>query len=102
MESTNIQFSAEVYLPSMIKRQLVQDAQRLLEKHMAWFGWSQLDLHLKYDGPQMECTMLMTTDNGRYHASVVGWDVRQIVHDAITRIEMQLHKRMERRIVQSY
>jgi ribosome-associated translation inhibitor RaiA len=99
MESMNIQFSAEVYLPSLIKRQILQDAHRLLEKHASWFGWSQVDLHLKYDGPQVECTLNMVTDDGRYHANVVGWDVRQIVHETINRIELQLHKHAEKRAV---
>lgn len=97
MERGNLQFSTDVRLSSVVRRQLIEQMERLLDKHRYWFGISQLDVRLRTNGPQLECNMHLITDDGRYHANVSGWDVRQIVHEAVNRIDLQMHKRFEKR-----
>jgi hypothetical protein len=93
----NLQFSTDVKIPSMVRRQIVEQMERLLEKHRNWFGTTQLDVRMRMSGPQIECNMHLVTDDGRYHASVTGWDVRQITHECVSRIDLQMHKRFEKR-----
>jgi hypothetical protein len=97
MTGGNLQFSTDVKLPSLVRRQVLEQMERLLEKHSFWFGATQLDVRIRNNGPQIECSMNLSTDDGRYHAHATGWDVRQIVHETLNRLDLQMHKRFEKR-----
>ena len=87
----------DVDLPSLVRHQVVEHAKRLLQRCMYRFGAAEVHVHLKHDGPQIACTTTLLTDDGRFHARVIDWDVRRAVMDAVDSIEMQLHKHTERK-----
>jgi hypothetical protein len=92
-----VQFSSDIRLPSLIRQQLSGHAERLLERHHHNFGSMFLEIYLRPEGPQVACIASLVTDDGRYHAQVSGWDIRQVMLDALGRIDTQAHKRVEKR-----
>lgn len=93
----DIQFSSEVALPTLIKAQVLKQASRFSGRHKDQFRNSVLEMHYKFEGPQVECKLDFITNQGKYYATVLGWDVRQITHDAIERLDTQVQKHLEKR-----
>ena len=93
-----VQMVSDVRLPSLVRRQLQEQAQRFSERHASRFGFAQMYMHLKYDGSQIVCNLRYLTDRGRFMATSIGWDVREALQDALEGVDVQLVKQRERRM----
>jgi hypothetical protein len=90
----DVQISSEMKLPLPIQKDVLGETKRFLQAHREWFNSFHLDLQLRNEGRQVECLMNLTTDIGEYRAHVLGWDVRQLVREALSRIDTQLSRKV--------
>jgi ribosome-associated translation inhibitor RaiA len=93
----DVQLVSDVKLPSMIRRQIQEQASRFRERHAARFGFSRVHMHMKHDGPQIACNLNFVTDDGIYNAYATGWDVRLIIAEVLDSADFQIIKRIEKR-----
>jgi len=86
----------DVKLPSLIKYHVVEQAKRLLERSMHHYHNVGVQMHVKPDGPQIGCNLTLHTEDGKFHAHVIDWDVRKVVMDTVDSVELQLQKHWSR------
>jgi hypothetical protein len=92
----SVDFSTDVRLSRLVRQQLSAIAERFTQRLRTRYNLVRLHLHLKPEGAQVACNLSLSTDEGRFFAHASGWDARKVLADALSGIEIQVEKRMQR------
>jgi ribosome-associated translation inhibitor RaiA len=98
MAGIYVQMAADIALPSMIRTRLVEQTTKTLERQAGRFGFVQVNMHLKHEGPKVGCHMHVVTDDGRYYANTSEWDVRVALENALDNVALQMAKHLDKRL----
>jgi ribosome-associated translation inhibitor RaiA len=94
---TAVRLSAEIALPSLIRKTMQDMGDRLLHRHRHRFGSAELHVHIKRIGSGVGCMAHLRTDDGSYHAHTESWDVRRGIERVVELLDMQVLKVFDRR-----
>lgn len=96
-DANGVQFVIDTPLPSVVRHELREQAQRFLDRYRRHGGSGQLVVHVKRVGPQVGCHVHLFADRENQHGFETDWDVRRALDSTLAGIETRLQQQHERR-----